>query len=144
MATPMGTPITQLPATPNGIQGNIKHDEDQVVADVIKEMNISKDAQLPLHQPQPQVIQQYMLPQSIPHTYVSSKASLVFGVLDKTLVTRATVAAIVALALFYPETLSNVYSKVPSLGAVFEKYDKVVRALLLMMLLYIIMLKLDI
>jgi hypothetical protein len=140
----MSTPVSQLPPATVAVPGNVRHDDDEIVADVINEMqNLNKPpapAQVPAPQMPPvgHIVQQYVLP-----TYPPTK-DLLFGVFDKTMVIRAVVAAIAALALFYAESLEEQYLKVPVLGVHLQTYDKLVRTLLLASLLYILMWKLEI
>jgi hypothetical protein len=153
----MSTPVTQLPPT-TAPPGNVRHDEDQIVADVLSEMQSerhpaqmppSPSPQIPATAP-PQIVQQYMLPSQLPSSHSSSmyghhqQSDKIFGVIEKEHAIRAAIAALVALVLFYPESLSSVYVKIPSIGTHLEQNDKLVRALLLAVLLYVLMWKLNI
>jgi hypothetical protein len=152
-APSMSTPLSNLPQA-TAAPGNVRHDEDQIVNDVINEMQQKQmkpqgggGGSIPVSVPPMQVppeahvIQQYMLPTYAPPPPQQDK---LFNILDKTIATRAFVAALVALVLFYPESLGGVYAKVPGIGAHLEQYDKLVRAVLLAVLLYVIMWKLEI
>jgi hypothetical protein len=157
MATSMSTPIAQLPpsAAP---PGNVRHDEDKVVADVINEMN-AMGASSPAHAPpppqvlQPHVVQQYNLPTHLPShgvnvntAYANATAGKLFGIVDKTIMQRALISALAALILFYPESFSALYAKVGvvSISAALDKNDRIVRAILLAVFLYVVMWKLNI
>jgi hypothetical protein len=141
--TSMSTPISQLPST-HAAPGNVRHDEDQIVSDVISEMQ--GEYPKPAPHPHPQVVQQFALPSSLPPPpsyYHQQPSELLFGVLDKDHVMRAAIAAIIALAFFYPDTLSPIYEKIPTVGSFLESNDKIVRALLLAIVLYIILWKME-
>jgi hypothetical protein len=148
MAAPsMSTPVSNLPPA-NAAPGNVRHDEDQIVADVLSEMRSAQQQKPPVQQAPPppppaHVVQQYVLPTHPPFPS-QNQPELLFNVLDKTNASRALLAAFVALVLFYPESFENVYSKIPSVGPLLEANDKVVRAILLAVLLYVIMWKLNI
>lgn len=143
----MSTSVAQLPVT-SAQPGTVRHDEDQIVADVLSEMQMQKKPVSPQTSPQPaaHVVQQYILPSDPPtsHGYPTATADTLFGVLDKTNVIRAALAAIVALMLFYPESFSSFYEKIPTLGVHMQTYDKLIRAALLAVLLYVMLWKLDI
>lgn len=148
----MSTPVTQLPPT-TAPPGNVRHDEDQIVADVLSEMQSerhpahSSPSTPPPPAPPPQIVQQYMLPSQLPSPSMYGQqhsSEKIFGVIEKEHAIRAAVAALVALVLFYPESLSSVYGKIPTLGSHLEQYDKLVRALLLAVLLYVLMWKLNV
>lgn len=150
----MSTPVSQLPPT-SAPPDNVRHDEDQIVADVISEMQHQYNPKPPSAQvqpppPAPQVIQQYVLPQAPPspqqyvHGQNHGQSQLLFGVINKDIAIRAVVAAVAAFAFFYPESLSSVYVKIPTVGAYLEPHDKIIRALFLAILFYILLWKLNI
>ena len=145
MAAPsMSTPVSNLPPTA-AAPGNVRHDEDQIVADVMNEMRTAQQG--PPQPPQPPVpahiVQQYMLPTHLPPPLVEDREKL-FNVLDKIITIRAVTAAMVALLLFYPESFAALYEKIPSVGVHLDAYDKVIRAVLLAVVLYVLMWKLKI
>lgn len=140
----MSTPIAQLPKqAPSQPAQMVKGaEEDPVVNDVINEMEKefsgSQQAPQPMQlQPQPQL--QFTPP---PPTYAyiqQSKKPLI----DQTIAKRAAVCAIIALVLFYPFETGALYAKVPYLAKM-QDYERAIRTVLLAVLLYVIMWKLDI
>ena len=144
MAAPsMSTPVSNLPPT-TAAPGNVRHDEDQIVADVMNEMRTAQQKQNapPPSPPPAHVVQQYVLPTHLPPPV--ARDDTLFNVLDKTNTIRAVTAAFVALLLFYPESFASLYEKIPTLGVYLDTYDKIVRAILLAVVLYVIMWKLQI
>lgn len=140
----MSTPVSQLPPMSTA-PSNVRHDEDQIVADVINEMQTeSRPKPGPSVAPTPQVVQQYVLPQAPPSPHIPSyskarQSDLLFGVIEKEHAIRAGIAALIALALFYPQSFEAFYSKVPKLGPIMEDYDKIIRTALFAIVLYILM-----
>ena len=150
----MSTPVSQLPpsAAP---PSNARHDEDQIVADVLSELqNERRPAPQQHNSPPPQHhvanVQQYMLPAAPPpsgsqfYHPQQQDNELIFGVIKKDLAIRVAVASIAAFLIFYPESLSDIYSKIPTIGEHLNSNDKIVRTLLLAVLLYVLLLKLEI
>lgn len=144
----MSTPVSQLPpsAAP---PSNVRHDEDQIVADVLSELQNERRPPPPPSPPQHHVasVQQYMLPSAPPYPSQQQQQNhgdLLFGVIQKELAIKVVVAALAALLIFYPDSLSDIYSKIPTVGDHLITYDKFVRTILLAVLLYVLILKLDI
>lgn len=146
-STSMSTPVSQLPPSAPP-PSNVRHDEDQIVADVLSELQHERRPSSPPPSSAPTHhvanVQQYMLPSAPPSPQQQQRGDLVFGVIHRDIAIKVAVAAIAALVIFYPETLSDVYSKVPSIGDHLITYDKFVRALFLAVLLYVLLMKLDI
>lgn len=152
--TSMSTPVAQLPPGNAASPVNARHDEDQIVADVLKEMSDAKPPSPPPHATShgsssqaPHIVQQYALPPMPPSFYTppsqQEESTTLFGFVEKEHLIRAAVAGIVAIVLFYPDSLEEVYGKVPGIGSKLQPYDKVIRALLLVVLLYVVLWKLN-
>ena len=151
----MSTPVSQLPPTA-APPSNVRHDEDQIVADVLSELQNERRPPPPQQQGPPSQhhvanIQQYTLPSAPPSQFYNEQqqrqqqdGELIFGVIKKDVATRVAVASIAAFLIFYPESLSDIYSKIPTIGEHLNNYDKIVRAILLAVLLYVLLLKFEV
>ena len=143
----MSTPVQHLP------QGNAptsaKLDDDPVVTDVIQEMEMEFNSK---HQPQKQQPHQqasqiipsvpaYHQPMVVTTTIAKPHSEASW--LDSDLAKRAAAAAIIALFVFYPADLSALYQRFSILNSLAD-YDRVIRALVLALVLYIVFWKLDI
>lgn len=143
----MSTPIAQLPKQINA-QHITAQEEDPMVSDVITEMEkeFSASAPPPPATPQPTVVPsgppvQYAQMYATPPPYMSYQQKKQW--IDIPIAKRAAVCAIVALVMFYPFETGVIYTKVPFLAKM-ESYERIVRTLLLAVLLYVLMWKLDI
>jgi hypothetical protein len=136
----MSTPVSQLPNNP-GLQSQPTPPipDDPEVMNVLKEMEeevqsatrVHHQPQQPLHVPSP-VIQHVQLPQPQLQQLPPKQTSIVnFEVLQKT-----AIIAVIAVAAFYPNILDPIYAMSPHLEQV-AKFDVLVRAALLIVILYI-------
>lgn len=133
----MSTPIHQLPqnAAPSS-----KMDDDPAVREVIQEMTLEFQS--------PQTASAPSAPPAVPPPPRMVVTSIPPAVsknewYDKDAVKRALIVTVAALVLFYPNDISALYDKVPLLDR-FSQHDKMVRAVLLAFVLYILFWKLEI
>lgn len=141
----MSTPITQLPKQTSAQPTVPTSEEDPMVNDVISEMEHEFSASAPPPPPPPPLPQQYMPP---PMTFPLPTPAMQMMKsprpwLDILVAKRAAMCAIVALVLFYPFEFGFVYEKIPMLAKM-QPYERAVRAVLLAVLLYVLMWKLNI
>ena len=155
--TSMSTPVSQLPqqVNPNMVP---KLEDDPVVTDMIKEMESynpssnppvhhAQHAQHPQHLQHPQqptIIMQQMPPSlsaapPVMTTLYDSPKTTIYGI-DITILKKAAILAVVALLIFYPDDLSIIYERVPYLSK-FAVYDKIIRTVLLIVVVYLILWK---
>lgn len=146
----MSTPINQLPQQVSPVPPP-KVEEDPLVSSVIQEMeNEFRKESPPAVQAPPMV--QHASVQMQQHTYqhvpvattIQAKASssneLIFGFVDVSIAKKAVIVSVLALAVFYKDDLTELYSKFSILQKVSE-YDKFARALILLALVYIFLWK---
>lgn len=139
----MSTPIQQLPqgAAP---PASAKMDDDPSVHEVIQEMEMEfhNAQQAPSHNNVPVANAVPAAPRMVVHTSIPPSAPASKWV-DTESAKRAAMVAVIALVLFYPEDISALYARVPFLGR-FSQYDRVIRAVALAVVLYVVFWKLDI
>ena len=136
----MSTPISNIPL-PSAPQPPIE--EDPEVNAILQEMQQSI--------PQPSVVQQHAVSPmryAPPPQHMQPSTAIAVPVASKPLfhsetAQRAVYAALIAYVLFYPKTLEMVYTKF-SFMEKFQPYDMVIRFLLLAVVLYALMWKLQI
>jgi len=145
MTTVMSTPISQLPKSGN--TGTFA-EEDPSVSEVISQMEKEFSQSQPPPQP-PQHFQAQPLPQQPPQLQQPSQQPLPLpqqpknlSYIDTSLLKRAFIAAFIAFIIFYPCEFGFIYEKYNMLKTA-QPYERVIRALLLAVLLYVIMLKMD-
>lgn len=81
---------------------------------------------------------------NIPKAYQpTSNYGIPQGWIDKKAGQRALIAAIIAFALFFPDDLSAFYNKIPILSRL-ANYDRIIRALVLAVVLYLVFWKVEI
>lgn len=133
----MSTSITQLPGT----AASSTPIEDANVLSVIDEMQQVVAPAQPTVAPPPAL--RMMVPP--PMSYGASKGvgADAGAWMDKDRAQKALVAAVIALALFYPGSLQMVYSKLPRFEAFFASYDLMIRAALFAVVIYLLLWKLD-
>lgn len=141
----MSTPINQLPPPTNNVQTIAPKtaEDDQDVTDVISQMEKEFSASQPppqqhYYNPPPQ---QYSQP--IQHIYQPIEFRQQPKLYDLPTAKRAIICAVVALVIFYPFELGLIYEKVPFLTKI-QPYERAIRALLLAVLIYVLLLKLNI
>lgn len=125
---PMSTPIAQLPN--NGAPASPL--EDASVLNVIDEMERASRGPAPQAPMQPPPA--FRMPVAPPQQA---------GLIDKDKAQLAAMAAVIALVIFYPASMHVIYSKLPKFESIFTSYDLLIRALLLAVVLYLLLWKLD-
>ena len=154
----MSTPVAQLQRQPNAVAP--PQIDDPVITDVINEMEREFSARPPpvvtstpvatfaappqyqqaqqQQQPHYQQAPQYahMQPPTSPHNSVKDW-------INTQSAKRALIVAFIAFCIFYPVDTGVLYTKAEFLGR-FEPHDRIIRALLLAVLLYVIMTHLNI
>jgi hypothetical protein len=139
--TAMSTPLHQLPAGTPSPTTNIAED-DPMVNDVIHEME--KEFKAKHAPPAPQ---QHAPPQPMyhpaPHAMTTPVMKNKSPWLNETAAKRAAICAVAAFILFYPDDLSAFYSKNAFLAKL-APYDKLFRAAVLAVVLYVLFWKLEI
>jgi len=138
----MSTQVQELPDKP---PINTKVEEDPVITDVINEMEkefITSPRQFSMPQSQAHIaIPTYTtMPTAIPIHMSYTQNNTLYG-LDKKHMQIAILASGLAFAIFYPIETEFLYEKVTILSK-FAPYDRLIRALLLAVLLYILLWKL--
>ena len=121
----MSTSITQLPGTAAASTPI----EDINVLNVIDEMQ-QVVQQPPIHAPMPMQQAVRMVVQPSPW-------------MDKDRAQRALIAAVIALAIFYPGSMQVIYSKLPRFEGFFASYDLLIRAVLFAVVIYLLLWKLE-
>jgi hypothetical protein len=148
---PMSTSINNLPETPVSTMKTVE--EDPMITDVINEMERDYMVQTapppqPMYippPPPPQIHQHYQpkfAPQQvqIDNGFVAKLKSI--GI-NKDQLQLAFLASAIAYLVFYPIETDFIYQKIEKLS-VLAPYDRVIRALLLALLFYVIFWKLNI
>lgn len=145
----MSTPVNQLPqqVNPNMVP---PLEEDQEVMDVIKGMESEFQPTQSPHASQSmaavqnslqfQPVQLQPAPPIKTELYAPPSSSVSKFGLDMDLLKRAGIVALLALVIFYPTDLSSLYDRSPYLQKL-APYDKIVRAIVLLVIVYIIMSK---
>ena len=155
----MQTSISSIPI--NQQSSSMSMDDDPDVDSVIQEMNnmsssqkepdqqaIMQQRQMQQQQQQLQQMQQQLQNQNkvnnfqLPGQPLGSSL-LKNNLIDKVLIQRALASAFVAFVVFYPADLNFLYEKYTYLNYL-SPYERIVRALLLALFLYILFLKLNI
>lgn len=141
MAT-MSTPISKL-AVPTNVPIQVEsQDEDPDVQAVLQE--VQKPAFISL--PPPSIASQPVYQQPVyhqPNVQIYTQSSSPLSWIQKDIAKRAMLAAIIASVFFYPKTFELIYQKVPVLSKV-NAFEWYIRILLLAVVLYILMWKLNI
>lgn len=154
----MSTPINKLPSQSNTqpiANAPPTSEDDPFVTDVISEMenefavsNPPRAAHAAAPTPTPALGASSGYappfqhgPYPTPSPTISSHAPSSY--IDIAVAKRATICAVVALVLFYPFETGMIYEKLKFLAQL-QPYERVVRALLLAILIYVLLLKLDI
>lgn len=136
MAT-MSTPIQEL----NGKQSNAAAPQDPEILSVLNEME-QEMAAARQHHPPPQrvapVPSHAPPPVHIPSLPMSMKSR---SYLEPELLQKAGIVALIALVIFYPETLRIVYGKLPAYEHLFESYDTLIRAIIFGLIVYVLLWK---
>lgn len=132
----MSTPINQLPAN-KPTTATIPDDPE--VLNVLDEMekevkSAAKVNSAPMMMPPPPA-SMMMPPHQHPHIQIKRVSGNKW--VNKEVMQRAGIVAVLAAILFYPKTLQTLYSTVPKL-AFLEKFDVVVRAALLAVVVYLV------
>ena len=165
----MQTSISQIPLNKSP-SSSMSMDDDPDVASVIEEMNnISQPPPFPPQQQQPsnnqdqiQKLQQqlYMQQQQIQQQQMqnqqqqqmqqqqqqqqtTSSSFNLTKIIDVNIAQKAFAAAFIALIVFYPKELGILYEKFPILEKI-APYERIVRAILLALLFYVLFIKLNI
>ncbi len=140
MAT-MSTPISKL-AVPTNVPIQVEsQDEDPDVQAVLQEVQKPAFISLP-----PSVASQPVYHQPVyhqPNVQIYTQSSSPLSWIQKDIAKRAMLAAIIASVFFYPKTFELIYQKVPVLSKV-NAFEWYIRILLLAVVLYILMWKLNI
>ena len=136
------TPISKIPAQASPDVEESDDDEDPEVLSILKEMS---DSERPPAPPPPR--QQAYKPSPPPKAYPPPSANVVQHNLPKSyiqqdLLQKAVVAAIIAAVMFYPKTLEILYTKFPIMEK-FQSFDSIIRVVLLALVLYVLMWKLN-
>lgn len=154
----MSTPIHQLPSANQPAAGKVPSmDDDPVVSDVIQEMTremhqpqipvptVALNMQGPtpqMHISPPQVQGVYhntMQPQyamqqhNVPYPHRQSFLEKHF---DFSAAQRAAIVAVMVFVVFYPSDLTSFYERIPGLAR-FAQYDRIIRIVLLVVVLYV-------
>lgn len=166
----MQTSISQIPLNKSP-SSSMSMDDDPDVASVIEEMNNISQPPPPLppqqqprqqsnNQDQIQKLQQqlYMQQQQIQQQQLqnqqqmqqqqqqqetSSSSFNLTKIIDVNIAQKAFAAAFIALIVFYPKELGILYEKFPILEKI-APYERIVRAILLALLFYVLFIKLNI
>lgn len=162
----MSTPIQQLPTNPAQSSTTTPLPEDPDVLNVLQEVEKEVAAamsarsaassptptmqQAPLVQPQPVPVQ-VMMHQHGAHGGHGALATPIFsshcagGVCATFWNTQhaqyAALAAVLALALFYPQSLESFYQRIPKVAGILTQHDKFIRAALFAVVIYAILWK---
>ena len=138
----MSTPISKIPVNQNVPIQAESHEDDPEVQAVLQEVQQpTLPVKVQAYAPPPQMMSPHQIYQAAPFMPPHHNDTLPFIQTD--IAKRAIAAAIIATIIFYPQTLQMVYDKVPALGK-FSSYDSVIRTVLLAVVLYILMWKLNI
>ncbi len=136
----MSTPISQLPATAPPSAPPVS---DPEVLNVLQEMEAEvAKATLPMAPPPMHMSMHHPMQMSMPPTMVPipiHKESK--GWIDVNLLQNAGIFAAVATIIFYPATLQLLYARIPSLEAIFHRYDPLIRFAVLLVVMYFLLLK---
>lgn len=137
------TPISKIPAQPTQDVEESDDDDDPEVLSILKEMS---ESERPAPPPPPPRQQPYKQPPP-PKAYPPPSANVVQHNLPKSyiqqdLLQKAVIASIIAAVLFYPKTLDILYSKFPIMEK-FQSFDSIIRVVLLALVLYVLMWKLN-
>lgn len=140
----MSTPISKIPINQNVPINTESHEDDPEVQAVLMEVQqptlpVKIQTYTPPPPHQSMVMQHAMYHQQPLMSNNEGMTSFIQTDIAK----RALAAAIIATIIFYPQTLQMVYDKVPALGK-FSSYDFVIRTVLLAIVLYLLMWKLNI
>lgn len=149
----MSTPVQQLPATAPSQAPPAKPDEDPTIRNVLEEMELEVAAATaaqkpppppPRVPPPPAPVHTVAAMPSYPHPFLHAGDFVEeeMGWWDPLSAKRAAIAAVVAMALFYPKTLHAVFDRVPALQR-FASYDHLIRAALLALVIYVLLTRLD-
>lgn len=136
------TPISKIPAQASPDVEDSDDDDDPEVLSILKEMSDSeRPAPPPPRQPT------YKQPPPPPKAYPPPSANVVQHNLPKPyiqqdILQKAVAAAIIAAVMFYPKTLEILYTKFPIMEK-FQSFDSIIRVVLLALVLYIFMWKLN-
>lgn len=141
----MNTPISNIPIKEIPSE-NESHEDDPEVKAILEEakkpeplvQTYTPPSVQNIQQPVQQFMQQPMYAQQQNSLNDASKP-----IIDNEKAKKALIATIAAMIMFYPKTLQFVYEKYPKLSP-FEVYDFFIRAVLLFMIIYLLLWKLNI
>lgn len=136
------TPISKIPAQVSSDIEESDDDDDPEVLSILKEMSDSERPPMP--PPRQPTYKQHPPP---PKAYPPPSANIVQHNLPKSyiqqdLLQKAVIAAIIAAVMFYPKTLEILYTKFPMMEK-FQSFDSIIRVVLLAVVLYVLMWKLN-
>lgn len=162
----MQTAVSQIPRM-NPTSSSISMDEDPDVASVIQEMNTlspqqnqqlqqqqqmqqqqmqqqqMQQNQQRMQQQRPQQQQEYQYTPEIQKKQTSMIQNLKDKYINQVILQRALAAGVVALVVYYPNDLGFVYAKIPYLEKL-ASYEKMIRALLVALFIYVLFVQLNI
>lgn len=135
----MSTPVSQLPANKGTSQAPPVDDPE--VLSMLNEMEHEvQEATKQQHQSvaPPPMPMPMAHPPSTPHVPTVKKITRK-GIWDVGTAQKAAVFAAIALIVFYPSTMTFLYSKLPKFESIFASYDVFIRTAILVVLLYFAM-----
>jgi hypothetical protein len=135
----MSTPVQHLPQ--QAAPATAKLDEDPVVTDVIQEMEMEFAHKAPAAAPNVTHVAAPVPAYPSP-VVVSPISKEPTGWIHTDSAKRAALVAVIALVLFYPQDLSPLYGRAPFLARLGD-HDRLVRAVFLALILYVLFWKLD-
>lgn len=139
----MNTPISNIPIKEIP-SDNESHEDDPEVKAILEE---AKKPEPVVHTYTPPPVAYLPAPQFVqPQVNVQQYNSLndaSKSMIDSEKAKKALIATIAAMIMFYPQTLQFIYEKYPKLSQ-FEAYDFFIRAMLLFMIIYLLLWKLNI
>lgn len=134
----MSTPVNQLP---NNKPSSTAIPDDPDVFNVLQEMEQEVKTATKAMQPSPIPVAPTMV-SAFPPAAVQTRKTPGNKWIDFDIMKRAGIIAVIALVVFYPKTLESIYA-VPQL-ALLEKFDIVVRAIILAVIIYVATIQFDV
>jgi hypothetical protein len=130
----MSTPIHQLPNGKPPVTASLPDDPEvlNVLQEMEQEVQTATKANIAPTMPMPPPMQPVAPPQPLVPIPVKKQKKKLY---EPTILYHAALVAFAALVLFFPKTLEVLYTKVPKL-ALLERYDILVRSLLLGVVVY--------